>query len=317
MEDNHIGYENAKDIMSPALHLKMTRGNYFKPFPKVQTFITAAANSSDGFRLLYRILEIIQPRLWLEKGEHHKTIDPPSYNNIEDYSIYTFITRYKNYLLYKELSQESRSYNKIEQTMFVLEALVVDSWFKDGLVYVEATLQSYQRDTNIAPTTPFPLDLDIEEIEITISERSDAYTIGVKTTTPCIVNTYARVIDNTNTPVIRTMDRRDGNRKPYDKGGYTKFKDRQSDKPKVRNTQIRKACMSVGHCITNLDTIYYVVAKKFICNRFVDDTANATLVKSNTYRYKKEQKEKAIRSKTTSRMDGIVKKMKIAGHTET
>ena len=51
--------------------------------------------------------------------------------------------------------------------MFVIKALSVDSRFKNGLVYVEATLQAYQRDTQITPTTPFPLDLDIDEIAIT------------------------------------------------------------------------------------------------------------------------------------------------------
>ena len=101
------------------------------------------------------------------------------------------------------------------------------------------------------------------------------------------------------------------------RGGYTKYKDKRYDKPKVHNTQICKACMGVGHCITNPDTICYVVAKIFICNIFVDDTANAALVKSNTYRYKKEQKEKAARYKTTSRMDGIIKNMENVGNTET
>ena len=86
--------------------------------------------------------------------------------------------------------------------MFVLKTLSVDSRFKDGLVYVEATLHAYQRDTQITPTAPFPLNLDIEEIAITIAERSDAYTVGVKTTTPCVVNPYARVFGNTNKPVI-------------------------------------------------------------------------------------------------------------------
>ena len=75
--------------------------------------------------------------------------------------------------------------------------------------------------------------------------------------------------------------------------------------------------MGVGHCITSPDTVCYIIAKTFICNRFVDDTVNAALVKSNTYRYKKEEKEKAIRYKTTSRMDSIIEKMEIAGHTET
>ena len=91
-KDKCIGYENAKDIMSTALHLKLVWNDYFKSFPKAQTFITAAANSSDGFRLLYRILEIIHPRLRLEKGGLHKTIDAPNYNDVAEDSIYTFIT---------------------------------------------------------------------------------------------------------------------------------------------------------------------------------------------------------------------------------
>ena len=74
--------------------------------------------------------------------------------------------------------------------------------------------------------------------------------------------------------------------------------------------------MGVGHCISNPDTICYVVANAFICNKFVDDTSNALLVKSNTYRYKKEQMEKALRRKTSSQMDGIIRKMEDAGHTE-
>ena len=159
--------------MSTALHLKLVENDYFKSFPKAQTFITAAANSSDGFQLLYRILEIIHPRLRLENGGLHKTIDPPSYNDVTDDSIYTFITRYKNYLLYEELSPENRSYNRREKIMFVIKALKVDNRFKDGLMYAEATLQGYQRDSQITPTTPFPLDLEIDEIAITITERSD------------------------------------------------------------------------------------------------------------------------------------------------
>ena len=62
-------------------------------------------------------------------------IDPPGYNDVADDIIYTFIIRYKNYLLYEELSPENRSYNKIEQTMFVIKALKVDNRFKDRLMY--------------------------------------------------------------------------------------------------------------------------------------------------------------------------------------
>ena len=197
--------------------------------------------------------------------------------------------------------------------MFVIKALKVDNRFKEGLMYAEAPLQSYQRDSQITPTTPFPLDLEIDEITITIVERSDEYIVGEKAPAPRVVNPYAR--DNT-TSVIRAMGRRNDDRKPRGKGGYLSYKNDKMDKTKVRDTQTCKACMRMGHCITNVDTVCYVVAKASICNRFVEDTANASIVKSNAYRYKKEQKVKALRTKTSSRMDGIIRKMESAGHTE-
>ena len=112
--DNCVGYQQAHDIMSTALHLKLTGNDYFKSFHKAQTYIQAAANNSNGFQLLYRILEIIHPRLRISKGGIHKTIEAPNYNDVNDDSIYTFITRYKNYLLYEQLSPENRAYNKRE-----------------------------------------------------------------------------------------------------------------------------------------------------------------------------------------------------------
>ena len=112
------------------------------------------------------------------------------------------------------------------------------------------------------------------------------------------------------------MGRRNDDRKPREQGGYQTYKNDRKDKTKVRNTQTCKACMGVGHCITNVDTVCYVVAKASICNRFIEDTANTSIVKSNAYRYKKEQQAKALRTKTSSRMDGIIRKMESAGHTE-
>ena len=72
--DNCVGYEQAKDNMSTALHIKLVGSDYFKSFDKAKTYIDSASNSCNGFRLLYRILEIIHPRLRLEKGGLHKTI---------------------------------------------------------------------------------------------------------------------------------------------------------------------------------------------------------------------------------------------------
>ena len=92
--------------MSTALHIKLTGEYYVKIFPKATTYVKAATNSSDSFKLLYRIVEIINPQLRASKGGVHEVIESPLYDDVEDNNIYTFITRYKNYLMYKQLSPE-------------------------------------------------------------------------------------------------------------------------------------------------------------------------------------------------------------------
>ena len=104
--------------------------------------------------------------------------------------------------------------------MFILHALTVDTSSKEGLVYVEATIQAYQRYTIITPTTPFPLDLEVDKIAVTIDERSDAYAVGGKVGAPRVLNPYARVMDTVDTPSIRALGRRDNSRKPPGKVGY-------------------------------------------------------------------------------------------------
>lgn len=79
---NCIGYEQARNIMSRALHLKITGNDYFAKFDKAQTYVNAAGNNIDGFKLLYRILEIIHPRLRISKGGVHKTIVAPSFMDV-------------------------------------------------------------------------------------------------------------------------------------------------------------------------------------------------------------------------------------------
>ena len=128
----------------------------------------------------------------MSKGGIHKTIEAPTYSEVDDDSIYTFITRYKNYLLHEQLSPEQCQYNKKEQTMFILNALSFDKRFWDGLQYVEASLQSFQRDSRVTSSTTFPINLEIDKIVVTIDERSDDYIVGTKTQSPTIINPYVK-----------------------------------------------------------------------------------------------------------------------------
>lgn len=122
----------------------------------------------------------------------HKTIDTPAYTDVEDDSIYTFSTRYKNYLLYEQLSKKSCMYNKNEQTIFIINELIQDKWFRIGLLYVEATVHARQNKYRLDEHTIFPLDLEIDEIAVVIDERSDNCTVGNNITIPKITNPYAK-----------------------------------------------------------------------------------------------------------------------------
>ena len=300
-QSNCIGYTEAYNTMATALHLKLTTNGYFKGFPVASTYIQAAANSNDGFKLLYRILEIIHPKLRAEKGGIHKIVEAPAYADVTDDNIYTFMTKYKNYLLYEELSPEARSYSTQEQAMFVVTALKRDSRFKPGLEYVLATLLSYQRERRINIASQFPLDIELDEIAVTICERCEEYTIGEKKmATTMVVNPYA---------IQGTINVAKG--KKYDwKKKTNNFHDNKNN---TKNTQTCASCGGTGHCITNPDTICYATAKENLCCIFIAKEENAKVVKSNSYRYKKSMKERMQHRKMTNRLDGIVRKMEDSG----
>ena len=294
--DNCIGYEEAYNTMATALHLKLTTNNYFNNFQIAQTYINAAANNSDGFKLLYRIVEIIHPQHRAAKGGIHKAITAPSYADIEDDNIYTFMSKYKNYLIYESLSPENRQYNKQEQTMYIVNTLKQDDRFKSGLDYVLSTLLSYQRNRRGNPDLPYPLDLEIDEIAVTIDEHSTEYTVGdQKNTITSLSNPFATSL------VVRVAKG-----KPW---WGSKSEPRDNEK----NTQTCKACMGHGHFITNNDTICYAVAKAQLCANYMEKPENSKIVKSNLYRYKKKLKERASLKRFTTKVNGLVRKLEEGG----
>ena len=172
--DNCLGFASVKDAVSTALYLKLASYDYFPEFPQARTYVQAATSNSNGYQLLFRILELVHPQLREAKGGINKSIPIPVYTDVDDDSIYTFLTRYQNYLLYEQLSPEHRVYSKREQTIFLITSLKLDKRFRMGVQYVENSLMAYQRDVITTPTVEFPFDLELDEIGVTIDERSDA-----------------------------------------------------------------------------------------------------------------------------------------------
>ena len=197
--------------------------------------------------------------------------------------------------MYEELSTEKRQYNQKELALFIVRALKTDERFKPGLEYILVTLQAYQRDSRNNPNATFPYDLEIDEIGVTIDDRCTSYTVGDST----ISHPYA------------------------DQGIIRAFKGRQQNKRDNRPTTtqlqgaksnvICKSCFGIGHCISEQDTICYNLAKTHLCSLFMANEKNAKIVKDNTYRFKKDRKEKAYKSKVNKKMDTFIRKLEETG----
>ena len=76
--------------------------------------------------------------------------------------------------------------------MLIINALIINKIFRMVLNYIGATIQAYQAYRIINNDIQFQLDLVIDEITVTINERSDNFTSGVNTTLPKVINPYAR-----------------------------------------------------------------------------------------------------------------------------
>ena len=68
----YIGYDNVKDFMSTAIYLKLTSNAYFKSFPQAMAYVNVTSSNSNGFQLMYRIMELVHPRLRQAKFSIHK-----------------------------------------------------------------------------------------------------------------------------------------------------------------------------------------------------------------------------------------------------
>ena len=54
-----LGYENMKYTMTTGIYLELTSNTYFNSFPYAMAYLNAASSNSNGFQLIYHILEIV------------------------------------------------------------------------------------------------------------------------------------------------------------------------------------------------------------------------------------------------------------------
>ena len=216
-----------------------------------------------------------------------------------DDSIYTFLNRYKNFLLHEKLSPESRIYNNDEQTTFIINALRHDVQLRPRLFYVESTLQAYQRDVRLNSAITFPHELQHDDVGVIIDENSDDYTVGANARLPTSIfdsnGTLRRAEDQ---PVLHALRGYQSSyqRQDHNKNGTQTKRDLKPKRDSTTPTISCKACLGLGHCVTKGD-ICYILAKATIRHSFMAATANKEHIQRNAADFKKERKEKSYNAK--------------------
>ena len=124
--------------------------------------------------------------------------------------------------------------------------------------YVENSLMAYQRDVITNPTVAFPLDLELDEISVTIDERSDAYTVGthVSLLIPSLSSTLG-------TGFIRQPKSSSAHRRSRsDNQSHNKSSSRKPPDISLKC----KACHNFGHSVIVEGLVCYTFAKSHLCS---------------------------------------------------
>ena len=142
----------------------------------------------------------------------------------------------------------------------------------------------------------FLLDLEIDEIGVTIDERCPNYTAGDENTSEDASTIYRP-------GVIRAM-----------KGKYRTNQNNSFDnavgktKGNVKHI-LCKACGGINHCVTDPNTVCYNMAKFHMCHTFMSKEDNLSTVKANTYAYRKECKDRLHKKRMSTTMQSMIKKL--------
>ena len=158
---------------------------------------------------------------------------------------------------------------------------------------ISKLLSNHQCESQVSVVAQIILGLEIDEIAVTIDERSDVYTVGDKVAAPRVIPPHARdTVRTMSTPLtsyIQAMRRKEKLRSNPQK--KTEYKRYQEAKPTAKNNQICKACFDLDHFITNPDTTYCNLAKQQMGSKYLETAENTSVSKPNKYRYKKDRKE--------------------------
>ena len=161
---------------------------------------------------------------------------------------------------------------------------------------------AYQRDVITNPTVALSLDREVDEISVTIDERSDAYTVGthVSLLIPSLSSTlgtgFIRQPKSSSTHCRSRSDNQSHNKS-------------SSRKPPDISLKC-KACHNFGPCVIVEGSVCYTLATAHLYSQFLSDPRHAASINRNILLFQQNQKDKYSKLKTVTKIDGYMRTLR-------
>ena len=276
--ENCTNYEKVYKLMSGAIFYKINDAALWTGYDQGWNLVKSNILNCDGFEVLYDVLAEVLPKLNKNTPKSHK-IQRPTYTDIDNDNIYSYINSYNAFLEFESLGSNSRTYTPYEIAVYVADDLEKDPHrrFEKGIQHVRQKLER-SPDGIIVPK-----DISISKIAKTICKYSPEYTVGEYKTD--------------DTPVIHAL-KNNNNFKKYD----------NAKKPPKHASTKCSICGQLGHDTTTENGCMNL-AKWVLCKQASEKLPENDL-KSNTRKYvtfmRNKQSQAKQRNKIEKRIHSLI-----------
>ena len=283
---NCSNYEKIYKLMSGAIFYKINDESLWDGYNQGWNLIKSNILHCDGFEVLYDILAEVLPKLNKNTAKSHK-IQKPSYTEMDDDNIYTYISAYNAFLEFESLGSNSRNYTPHEITVYIADDLEKDPHkrFDKGISYVRQKLERSPDGVNVAK------DISLAKIAKTICKYSPEYVVGEYKSDD---HPTIRALKQTNRPKIdyRTTT--------------TKYRSNKTSTNTSRDPSVDcSICGQKGHDVTTENGCHFL-AKWTLCKQ-ANEKLEESKIKNNTRRYLKHLRRQ---QSTARKRDKIEKRIR-------
>ena len=123
--------------MKGTLYHKINDKSLWYGYDQGWNLVTSNLLECNGFEVMQDVLSDILPRLNVNSAKTN-AIQRPTYENMEEDNIYTYLNMYNAFLMFEQLGTTSRTYTDYEQAVYITTDLDRDTHhrFDKGIAHV-------------------------------------------------------------------------------------------------------------------------------------------------------------------------------------